>query len=44
MFEPKEFPMATSIVYCPIAEKRDTLSADRDVQKAIRIKPIVVFP
>jgi hypothetical protein len=44
MFEPKAFPMATSTVSSPTAEKIDTLSADKDVQKATMIKPVAVFP
>jgi hypothetical protein len=44
MFEPKAFPMATPMVCSPTTEKMDTLSADRDVQKATKIKPVAVLP
>jgi hypothetical protein len=44
MFEPKAFPIATSTVSIPATEKMDTLSADREVQKATRMKPVAVFP
>jgi hypothetical protein len=44
IFEPKAFPIATSIVSSPTAEKIDTLSADSDVQKATNMKPVAVLP
>ena len=44
MFEPKTFPMATPMVSCPIAEKMATESSGKDVEKATRMNPTVVFP
>jgi hypothetical protein len=36
--------MATPIAPCPIAAKMDTQSSGRDVEKATKINPTVVFP
>jgi len=44
MFEPNTFPMATPMLSCPIAAKMDTQSSGRDVEKATRMNPTVVFP
>lgn len=44
MFEPKTFPMATPIASCPIAAKIDTESSGKDVEKATKMNPTVVFP
>jgi hypothetical protein len=44
MFEPKTLPMATPMDSCPIAAKMDTESSGKDVAKATKIKPTVVFP
>ncbi len=44
MFEPNTLPIATPMLSCPIAAKIDTQSSGKDVAKATRMKPTVVFP
>ena len=44
MLEPKTFPMDTPTFSGFNTEKMATKSSGRDVEKATRMKPIVVFP